>query len=840
MRLSCGGRRERRLYRRTSNTTAGRLIILGLAGCVGSVLFGLSASASADELVGGSDPIAELRNYVLSASAKRAAEANLNQILASNASERDVVFDGSTIAAHTIEVKDDDDQAAALRSYLDQVASPRPVVPAGEDADQAPGSITRGEIGNDPYAALRAYVQGTAVERSQPSKNLQKLAEADNAFDALREFLQRHNGSAPPSAPAPAPRQPSEPPPPIAANIVGSAVCLGCHAGEADAYGFTLMGRLQKQGKLQCETCHGPGSAHVLAAGCASCHGDGGVSRRAGMPSLVGQEPAYLIAAMKEYVSGQRKHALMRALLSGLGDAEISSIAYYYARQAPERAQTPPVGDASAGRAAIGSCIDCHGERGVSISPTWPNLAGQDAQSLADALNAFKHGTRNKTVACAACHGDRGISSTPGMPSLVGLDAQYLVAAMKEYASGQRKNAVMKELLAGISDKDLNSIALYYARQNPARAQTPLVGDPAAGKTAAAACVGCHVAQGVSPNPAWPGVSGQDARYHAEAMHAYKNGSRSDATMKAMVESLDDKTINDIASYYATLAPTQPNPAQGAASPHDPALVRNGLVASLDERAINNIASYYASLTPVQPAGAKNAPSRREPNLVTRAAPPDGYSAGGIISFREDDPGRTVEQNNAICLGCHERGQRTYWEGSVHQERGVACTNCHTVMKAVSAQGQLKTAFQPDTCFQCHKDRRAQMFRSAHMPMREGKIVCSDCHNPHGSATVGLLWTNSINDTCYKCHAEKRGPFLFEHTPVRENCLNCHDPHGSINEASLKISRPRLCFECHTIGPHGSLGTTGPFSSLTMGRGCTNCHTMIHGTNSPAGGALMR
>ncbi len=217
-----------------------------------------------------------------------------------------------------------------------------------------------------------------------------------------------------------------------------------------------------------------------------------------------------------------------------------------------------------------------------------------------------------------------------------------------------------------------------------------------------------------------------------------------------------------------------------------------------------------------------------------------GRGVGGIISFRANDTSRTAEENNAICLGCHERGARAYWQGSVHEERGLACTNCHTIMKAVSAQYQLKTAFQPDTCFQCHKDRRAQMFRSSHMPMREGKVVCTDCHSPHGSTTESLLKKDSINDVCYICHAEKRGPFLFEHAPVRENCLNCHDPHGSINEFSLKISRPRLCFECHTIGPHGSLGTSGAGSDLTMGRACTNCHTMIHGTNSPAGGALQR
>jgi DmsE family decaheme c-type cytochrome len=214
-----------------------------------------------------------------------------------------------------------------------------------------------------------------------------------------------------------------------------------------------------------------------------------------------------------------------------------------------------------------------------------------------------------------------------------------------------------------------------------------------------------------------------------------------------------------------------------------------------------------------------------------------GRGVGGIISFRKEDTSRTAEENNAICLGCHEKGDRTYWSGSTHETRGLACTNCHTIMKEVSRKHQLKTAFEPDTCFQCHKDRRAQLFRSAHMPMREGKIVCSDCHNPHGSFTEALLRENSINDTCYKCHAEKRGPFLFEHAPVRENCVNCHNPHGSMNEYSLKVSRPRLCAECHAMG-HGYEGGTAVVQGFS--RSCQNCHTEVHGTNSPSGALLHR
>jgi DmsE family decaheme c-type cytochrome len=216
-----------------------------------------------------------------------------------------------------------------------------------------------------------------------------------------------------------------------------------------------------------------------------------------------------------------------------------------------------------------------------------------------------------------------------------------------------------------------------------------------------------------------------------------------------------------------------------------------------------------------------------------------GRGVGGIISFRPDDTSRSAHENNAICLGCHQKGDRTYWDGSTHETRNLQCSNCHTVMRNVSLKHNVKTAWEPETCFQCHKDRRAQLYRSSHMPMREGKMVCSDCHNPHGSFTEALLRENSINDNCYKCHAEKRGPFLHEHLPVRENCTNCHLPHGSVNQKLLKTSIPRLCSGCHTFD-HGPGIANGPGAIQNFARGCLNCHTEIHGTNSPSGALLLR
>jgi cytochrome c553 len=141
------------------------------------------------------------------------------------------------------------------------------------------------------------------------------------------------------------------------------------------------------------------------------------------------------------------------------------------------------------------------------------------------------------------------------MPNLVGLDPKYLVATMKAYKGGQHKSDVMKTMLANVTDAEMDNIALFYALQKPARAQTPAPGDAAAGKGVAAACAGCHGESGTSTEPAMPSLAGQDAQYLAAVLKAYKDGSRSDATMKSVATSLDDRAIRDVAAFYASQQP---------------------------------------------------------------------------------------------------------------------------------------------------------------------------------------------------------------------------------------------------------------------------------------------
>ena len=201
-----------------------------------------------------------------------------------------------------------------------------------------------------------------------------------------------------------------------------------------------------------------------------------------------------------------------------------------------------------------------------------------------------------------------------------------------------------------------------------------------------------------------------------------------------------------------------------------------------------------------------------------------------------------------MCLTCHNRRDHAAWDGSAHASRNLTCTTCHSVHSFESGKGQLIKRTETATCASCHRLQVAKTERAvAHMPVREGKMACSSCHNPHGSISnvKALKVGSSVAESCTSCHTEMRGPVLWEHAPVRENCATCHDPHGSSNDRMLVVRMPMLCQRCHVASRHPSSiydnnAITVSKSNRMFGRSCVNCHSNVHGSNHPSGQFYMR
>ena len=242
----------------------------------------------------------------------------------------------------------------------------------------------------------------------------------------------------------------------------------------------------------------------AAAAACSGCHGEAGVSSMPGMPSLAGLDPKYVIAAMQAYKSGQRANDMMKAIAAGASESEVSNLALYYALQKPARAKTPAAGNQAAGKKA--------------------------------------------GAACGACHGDLGVSGNPATPSLAGQDAQYLAAAMQAYKDGSRKDESMKGPVADLDERTTKDIAAYYAAQQP---QAVNVRRPLTLAEWTERCDRCHGVNGNSTDPLMPRLAAQRADWLEQILHAYRTGARKSSAMAAMSALMSEGDVKDLSAYYA-------------------------------------------------------------------------------------------------------------------------------------------------------------------------------------------------------------------------------------------------------------------------------------------------
>jgi DmsE family decaheme c-type cytochrome len=224
-----------------------------------------------------------------------------------------------------------------------------------------------------------------------------------------------------------------------------------------------------------------------------------------------------------------------------------------------------------------------------------------------------------------------------------------------------------------------------------------------------------------------------------------------------------------------------------------------------------------------------------------------GSKKTATINSQKPNSFLTPAERNAPCLGCHKDTTRNAWHAGAHEQAQLACTDCHQLHTDRDAVRD--KAAQPQVCFRCHQQQRADFHKASTHPVRFGRMACSDCHNAHGSgSSVAMLNKPTLNQTCTTCHADKRGPLLWEHAPVAEDCSTCHTPHGSVRPSLLAKSPPLLCQQCHSPAGHPSVARTPGGLPVNGGAGavflvagsCTNCHTQVHGSNHPAGAKLLR
>lgn len=189
------------------------------------------------------------------------------------------------------------------------------------------------------------------------------------------------------------------------------------------------------------------------------------------------------------------------------------------------------------------------------------------------------------------------------------------------------------------------------------------------------------------------------------------------------------------------------------------------------------------------------------------------YTAHARLFIAEDD------EEILGCEACHGAG-------SLHLEVG-------------GGRGQyiINPGKNPETCYQCHLEIKAAFNLQYHHPVRERRMNCTDCHNPHGEDIYKAkgMRMGRENEVCMQCHREQARPRVFEHEALRDGCTICHRPHGSINDKMMVENDNNLCLKCHAQIAMPGLITIGDFSHTTrLAEGTcwsAGCHTAVHGSD---------
>jgi predicted CXXCH cytochrome family protein len=224
-------------------------------------------------------------------------------------------------------------------------------------------------------------------------------------------------------------------------------------------------------------------------------------------------------------------------------------------------------------------------------------------------------------------------------------------------------------------------------------------------------------------------------------------------------------------------------------------------------------------------------------------------NSGGIVVPAPDVKGAEFV-GMETCATCHEKTVKDF-KKTAHARLVVAseeikdqgCEACHGAGSLhVDAQTPadkkatiVNPGKSPEACFKCHLEKKAEFSLQYHHPVPEGKMTCTDCHNPHSSDGVKPGSGKSLfgkNELCARCHKPESGPFVYEHEATREGCTVCHNVHGSINDKMLIERDANLCLKCHTQSNFPFMGHNDHTDDYWRGPCFSGgCHNAVHGSN---------
>lgn len=160
---------------------------------------------------------------------------------------------------------------------------------------------------------------------------------------------------------------------------------------------------------------------------------------------------------------------------------------------------------------------------------------------------------KTKGMKCISCHGLKGVSSNPLYPNIAGQKEAFLISQMEAFKNGSRPVAAKSALFGGLNAGDFGDLAAYFsslpAGSAGSKAEEPVL---AKGKAVYEMCSGCHGAAGEGSDMG-PRLAGQHAAYMIKRMGDYKSGAASDEAMKGIANGLSDDDIKAVSEYLSSL-----------------------------------------------------------------------------------------------------------------------------------------------------------------------------------------------------------------------------------------------------------------------------------------------